>query len=184
MSKFETNLASKVAVRRDRLNRWSSAIHKPIGQTGRTAFDVIGRQVKLRAEGVRLLDSRIDAATEWSATKLSSVETAVDRAAASVSRLHVIPKDHPWFGTNINAQNPFDLARLIPTLNSAIEKFAALETKVKEVIAAVAENHSPSIADAVATIKALRHLAVVPKQGRNVLSNTAWVRPCSTGDRH
>ena len=176
LSQFDPNLASKVAVRRDRLNRWSSAIHKPIGQTGRTAFDVIGQQVKLRAQGVRLLDSRLDDATDWSATKLSSIDIVVDRAAAIVSQLHVVPKDHPWFGTNIDAQSPFDLARLIPTLNAAIEKLAALATEIKEVIAAIADNPTPSIADAFATIKALRHVAVVPKQSRSVLSNTTWAR--------
>ena len=65
---------------------------------------------------------------------------------------------------------------LFPHLNAAIEKFAALATEVKEVIAAIADNPAPSIADAFATIKALRHVAVVPKQGRSVLTNPTWAR--------
>lgn len=107
-SQFDPELSSKLAGRRDRLNQWSNAIHKPIGLTGRTPFNVIGRQINLRSQGVRLLDRRLDAAADWSATKLSSAEVVVDRAAACIADLRVVPKDHPWFGTNIDAQSPFD----------------------------------------------------------------------------
>jgi len=102
-SQIDPSLASRLAARRDKLNQWSNALHKPIGESGRTGYDVIGRQVKLRTEGVRLLEDRLDDAANWSATKLSSLEVAVDRAAAGVSNLAVVPKDHPWFGTNIDA---------------------------------------------------------------------------------
>ena len=121
-SQVDSNLPSRLAARRDKLNQWSSTLHKPIGESGRTGFDVIGRQVKLRSEGVRLLENRLDEAANWNAAKLSSLDVAVDRAAASVSSLGVIPKDHPWFGTNIGAQSPFDLERLVRHLNAAIEK--------------------------------------------------------------
>src|SRR5262249_29886460 len=47
-SQFDAHLPSKLASCRDKLNSWSKAIHKPIGQTGRSAFDAIGLQSKLR----------------------------------------------------------------------------------------------------------------------------------------
>ena len=100
-SQLDTNLAVNLACCRDKLNRWSKTIHNPIGQTGRSAFHVIGQQLKLRTDRVRLLDIRLDEAAEWSATKLSAVETAVTRASDIVLRHQVIPKDHPWFATNI-----------------------------------------------------------------------------------
>ena len=178
-TQVDPNVALNLAMRRDNLNRWSSALHKPIGQTERTAFDVIGRQVKLRSEGVRLLETRLDDAADWTATKLSSIEVAVDRAAASVLGLLVVPMDHPWFGTNIDAQSPFDVDRLIPILTASIEKLAALTTETKKVIAAIADNATPSFADVFATIKALRHVAAVPKQNRAVLNNSVWARDLS-----
>ena len=172
----DSSLVSKLAGRRDKLNHWSSALHKLIGQSRRTGYDVIGRQVKLRAEGVRLLESRLADAAHWTATKLSALEVAVDRAAAGVSNLALTPKDHPWFGTNINAQSPFDLDRLIPCLNGAIEKIEALEKEAKKVIAAISSNDAPSLADVFATISAFRHVAAVPKQGRSILNNPTWLR--------
>ena len=175
-AQFDPVVASKLANRRDKLNQWARALHKPIGQTGRTAFNVIGSQVKLRADRTRLLDSRLDDAGDWSAEKLSSIEIAVDRAAEVVSRSGVVPKNHPWFGTNITSQNPFDLDRLIPALNSTLEKVAALAVEMKEVFALIADNRAPSLADAFATIKAFRHVAAVPKQIRKALDNPVWDR--------
>ncbi len=57
---FDEALPSSLASCRDRLNQWSKMIHNPISQTGRTAFDAMGMQLKLRAEGVRLLDNSLD----------------------------------------------------------------------------------------------------------------------------
>jgi very-short-patch-repair endonuclease len=175
-SQIDSNLPSRLVARRDKLNQWSIALHKPIGESGRTGFDVIGRQVKLRSEGVRLLEDRLDEAADWSATKLSSLEVAVDRAAAGVSGLRVAPKDHPWFGTNIDAQSPFDLERLLPYLNAAIDKIDAVEKETAKIIAAVSSNNEPSIADTIATIRAFRHVAAVPKQFRSILANSTWAR--------
>ena len=137
---------------------------------------MIGRQVKLRTEGVRLLKDRLDEAANWNATKLSSLQVAVDRAAAAVSSLRVVPKDHAWFGTNIDAQSPFDMERLLPYLNMAIETIAALEEETTKIIAAVSSKTPPSIADSIATVRAFRHVAAVPKQFRSILANSAWAR--------
>ncbi len=93
-----------------------------------------------------------------------------------MSSLRVVPKDHPWFGTNIDAQSPFDLERLLPYLNAAIEKIEALEKETTKIIAAVSSNRAPSIADSIAIIRAFWHVAAVPKQFRSVLANSAWAR--------
>ena len=169
------NIPTSLASARDKLNCWSSWIHKPIGQTGRTVFDVIGQQVKLGADGVRLIESRLDEAATWSASKLTEAKIAVDRAAETVSRLSVVPKDHPWFGTNISSQSPFDLERLTPIIKTAAEKHVALALEMKEVFAFISDNREPTIADTVTTVKAFRHVAAVPRQGRSVLANQSWV---------
>ena len=100
---------------------------------------------------MRLLDRRLDAAADWSASKMSTVEIVVDRAAACISDLRVVPKDHPWFGTNIDAQSPFDLDRLAPILDAAIAKLDTFNNLTKKVVAAIADIGAPSIVDAVST---------------------------------
>src|SRR5262249_3722504 len=119
----------------------------------------------------------------WCAAKLSAAEAAVSRATEAITRLFVIPKNHPWCGTHINFQSPFDLARLIPKLNAAGEKLAELSIAVNKVFTHIDENREPSISDAFATVNAFRHVAAVPKETRSVLINPAWVRELATLER-
>jgi hypothetical protein len=152
-AKFDPGLPSKLADYRDKLNRWSSSIHKPIGQSGRSPFDVIGRQVKLRSDGISLLDSRLHDAAEWSADKLSSVEDAVTRATEMIGRLQTTPQSHPWFGTGVDLQSPFDLD-LTAKLNAAGEKLSALSADIKRVFPLIGGTREPSFADTTAIINA------------------------------
>jgi very-short-patch-repair endonuclease len=176
VTQVNSNIPTKLAACRDKLNQWSSAIHKPIGETGRTVFQVIGRQVKLRNDGVRLLDTHLNDAAAWSATKLLLAETIVERAAEGIARITVAPKDHAWFGTDIDTQSPFDLDRLLPRLDTALETLGELSAQLKGVFPIIVDDRMPTIADAVATAKAFRHVAAVPKENRSILENRAWVR--------
>jgi very-short-patch-repair endonuclease len=172
---FDANLPSALAACRDKLNRWSNAIHKSIGKSGRSTFDVIGTQLKLRADKVRLLDSQFDEAADWPSAKLLSAEAAAHRVATTVARLGVIPKNHPWFGTNIGPQSPFDLDRLLPKLKATDDKLAALSARVSKVTTQLLENREPSFADAFGTIEAFRHIAVAPEASRAILVAPTWM---------
>jgi very-short-patch-repair endonuclease len=170
------DVAQRLADRRDKLNSWCGTLHKPIGQTGRTAFAVIGDLVRLRAEGTRLLEKKLDAAATWNETKLSISEIAVERAASGVIKLGVFPKDHVWFGSNTSIQNPFDLDRLIPLIVDTVTKIDVLEKDTRKVSEAMVEKETLSFADVRAVTKALKHVAAVPPQNRRLLGNSAWVQ--------
>src|SRR5262249_20651523 len=43
-SRFGQEIGERLASCRDKLNGWSETVHRPIGQTGRTPFEVMGRQ--------------------------------------------------------------------------------------------------------------------------------------------
>src|SRR5436309_14725306 len=81
VGRSDTAIAARLANCRDKLNGWCRTIHIPIGRSGRTPFDVIGLQLKLRRENARLLQT-LDAAAEWSAEKIESSQCAIDRAIA------------------------------------------------------------------------------------------------------
>ena len=125
---------------------------------------------------MRLLDNRLDDAANWTASKLALAEVAVDRTAESVSQLPVVPKDHPWFGTKIEAQSPFDLDRLNATLNTTLAKVKHLASEIRQFFELIGDDRAPSISDALATIKALRHVAAVTRRYPGALVNPAWER--------
>src|SRR5262249_39550821 len=103
----DAEVGPKLAATRDQLNAWSDLIHKPIHQSGRSSFSVMGRQLKLLAGNVRLLPVRLDQAADWSAEKLSQVEASLDRVSEALDKLGSEPVLHPWYGTKLPSQSPF-----------------------------------------------------------------------------
>ena len=173
-TRFEAEISERLASCRDKLNGWSKAVHHTIGETGRTAFDVMGRQLQLHADKVKLLPERLDYVAEWPAEKLVAAEVALDRAVAGVTKLGSIPSRHAWYGTNLAVQSPFDLSRLTSALDQAVDKIGALASQLANIYANVVGPGAPCFADAFALVNAFRHLVVVPKSSRSALLNSAW----------
>ncbi len=173
-ARFDSAVARRLSACRDRLNKWSSIIHQPIGQTGRTPFDVIGAQLKLRGEKVRLLEERLDAVAEWSGEKIASAERATDRASVAIAKLQVQPNEHPWYDTGLDLQSPFDRDRLTERLTRAAHDLQALSEHLNRVFSPIAGRGNPSLNDGRNIAKALRHVAAAPV-GRVALNHPAWV---------
>ena len=176
--RFDSTVVSRLSACRDKLNEWSSIIHKPIAQSGRTPFDLMGAQLKLRDEKVRLLDERLDAVAEWSAEKIASAQYATDRASTAISKLQVAPSEHPWYDTWLDIQNPFDVHRLTERLTRAVNELDALSERLDRVFSALAGRGEPSLNDARNTAIALRHIASAPVR-RTALNHPAWVSKLS-----
>ena len=173
-ARFDPAVASRLSACRDKLNKWSSIIHQPIGQSGRTPFDVIGAQLKLRWEKARLLEERLDAVAEWSGEKIASAEQAIDRASVAIAKLQVQPNEHPWYDTGLDLQSPFDRDRLTERLTRAANELNVLSEHLNRVFSPIAGRDDPSLNDARNIVKALRHVAAAPV-GRVALNHPAWV---------
>ena len=173
-SRFGAEIGHRLASCRDKLNGWSKAAHRAIGRTGRTAFEVMGRQLQLRADKVRLLPEQLEHVAEWSAETLLAAEAALDRAVTAVVKLGGAPSQHPWYGTKLDVQSPFDLERLTSALDEAIEKIGMLSAQLTKIYPIVVGNGSPCFADAFALVKALRHLLAAPESSRSALVNPVW----------
>src|SRR5262249_44573619 len=105
--------------------------------------------------------------------KIASAEQATDRANTAISKLQVRPDEHPWYGTELGVQNPFDTERLTDRLTKAVKELAALSEHLNRTFSALAGKDDPSLNDAVNTARALRHIAAAPV-GRAVLNHPAW----------
>ena len=65
-SQFDGGVLPKLSALRDKLNDYTAVLHRPIGTSGRSPFDVMGRQLVLKAQRATLLDERLDFAAFWS----------------------------------------------------------------------------------------------------------------------
>jgi len=61
-TQLDSRTSQELRVARDRLNGWSATLHREIHSSGRTPFQVMGKVLKLRTDGVRVLGQRLDAA--------------------------------------------------------------------------------------------------------------------------
>ena len=171
----DTEASARLASCRDQLNAWSHALHQTIGETGRSPYGVIGRQLQLRADGVRLLPIKLQHVADWSKSDIDGafVLEALDRASLAVTKLGCPPSDHPWFGTSLPSQSPFDIVRLNTTLTEALQKLDDLYARVSAIYAKVVGQGEPTLDDAHALVRAFRHLAAAPS-GRKALVNPQW----------
>lgn len=172
-TRTDAEAADRLANCRDQLNKWSKLLHAPIGRTGQTPYDVIGKQLGLRSGNVKLLPIQLDQVADWSKEEIELALEALGHACDAISKLESVPSSHPWFGTNLQTQSPFDIARLTTTLQEAIQKIDALQSRVAAIHAKIVVQGKPCLADAAALVRAFRHLASAPA-GRAALENPLW----------
>jgi len=159
---------------RDRLNGWSETLHRQIGQSGRTPYDVMWQVLHLHSENVKPLSERFDAPGNWSAEQLSVAELSVDRASAAVKKLGIAPAAHPWRGATGDVLTPFDADRLGEAVAAAAQHIAALWSGLGTVRQLLGWVREYRLLDIPAITTGLQHLAQVPTEGRAVLTHTAW----------
>ena len=150
-------------------------LSRPIGTSGKTPFDVIGQQLKLRKDGVRLLEERLDAASEWSTQKIALVNQITDRACSAINKMQTAPIEHPWHGTELDIQNAFDTDRLTELLAKCLEELDGLSSQLNNVFLSITGKGEPSLDDAKGIVRALRHLAAAPEASRIALNRPVWI---------
>jgi very-short-patch-repair endonuclease len=169
----DSDVAEQLASCRDKLNGWSHALHKRINNTGRTCYEVIGAQLKLRADNVQLLPIQLNEVSDWTKQEISQALVALDRACDAIRKIGCAPSAHAWFGTNLQTLSPFDIVRLTTTLGQAVEKFDLLHSRLSSIYEKIVGPGEPSFMDATGLVIAFRHLALAPA-GRTVLENNLW----------
>jgi very-short-patch-repair endonuclease len=177
--RFQTSLrtdaeaADRLANCRDQLNKWSKLLHGPIERTGQTPYEIIGTHLRLRAGNIELLPIQLDQVADWSKEEIDLALEALGHACYAIAKLESVPSAHAWFGTNLQSQSPFDIARLTTTLQEAIQKIDVLQSRVAAIHAKIVVQGKPCLADAAALVRAFRHLASAPA-GRAALENALW----------
>jgi len=166
--------ANELRDTRDRLNAWSATLHREIRRSGRTPYHVIGVVLKLHADGVRVLDQRLDAAADWDRDRLDHAEQSVVRAAQTVTKLGVVPVDHAWYGARGGRLTPFDTDRLRDALGRARNALNELIVCAADVASVLSENGEKTCESLENSVKDLGLLGRVPAQDRELLFHPAW----------
>ena len=159
---------------RNQLNHWCRALHQEIGRSGRSPFAVMGTVLKLSEHSVRLLDAPIADISTWDVERLRRAGDVVDRAAASVAALGLIPKDHWWSLAQGDWLTPFNADRLRKALIVGHNIASALLGQSEIVQKKLGIASQSSVASISTVIDALNHLARLPLENAAILARRAW----------
>ena len=112
---------------RDRLNAITQALHSPIGDTGETAFEMLGRQARFMGLNAPPPTFAADALAEMDRAAESKAVDALKLYGAALKEAGD-PAKHPFRSVTVMQLQPVDQARLRPMLDEAREAVTALDS--------------------------------------------------------
>lgn len=149
------SLNQRLTEARDGLNAHVERMHRLHPQAGLTPFQVIGQLVRLRFDGERPNDIRLDGATQWSPEELAQRYDVISELVERIKEIGK-PTEHPWHGVGIAAILPADVDRLLRRIADIAQRLAEIETDA----AALATTLEERSANTLAEIDALRECAI------------------------
>lgn len=113
---------------RDRLNQIAGVLHRPIGQSGITAFKALSTLINLSENGFAPSDIKIANIERWSAQDRQTALSAATELANLVEAGGPL-KQHPFFGVNVADMLPTDVQRLKLKLEALLPESAAVRER-------------------------------------------------------
>lgn len=169
-------LNTRLTELRDELNAHADRLHRPIGNAGRTPYDVIGHLVRLRHAGVQPAYLRLEEPQAWSDEDYDKRARLVTELAERVLDLGP-PGEHLWRGVELDRALPPDVLRIAGKLSSLADRFERIRTE-QDALRAILERDD---ADALGDLEALNALALrlarAPDLAKEALAATVWEQP-------
>jgi hypothetical protein len=171
------DLIERLGRLRGRLNRHARALHAPIGETGLSAYDAIGRLAQARIEAPALPEITL-AAAEWTSSELADRRATV-RLLRDVAAALGSPGQHPWRGVGVAAATADDAARLTALIPPLLRARAAARTAaaaVAQAMGVVAPDSPEAAAALLARAQAVRRFAAIRARAPGA-TDAAWTMP-------
>ena len=171
---FGGKTADELRSARDKLNAWSTTVHREIENTGRTPFQVMGTVLKLKTSQAKTFAKRLDAIATWDRATIEEAERTVKRAASVVGKLGVAPIDHIWYGAGARQLNPFDADRLLDSISLLASSAREILSAGREAANLLKTDTGQCARDYVNLIQALRILGDLPEGSEGLVSKLEW----------
>src|SRR5208283_2504406 len=171
---FGGKTADELRSARDKLNAWSTTVHREIENTGRTPFQVMGTVLKLKTSQAKTFAKRLDAIATWDRATIEEAERTVKRAASVVGKLGVAPIDHIWYGAGARQLNPFDADRLLDSISLLASSAREILSAGREAANLLKTDTGQCARDYVNLIQPLRILGDLPEGSEGLVSKLEW----------
>lgn len=153
---------------RDRLNNFSEALHRPIGETGKSPFEALARQVYFKGKGIEPPQLRNDRLPQLNAEEELELRQSLTSIGELTPKLGTI-QNHPFKGiTNFDLQ-PVDLERFEKRLGQSIEALETLQEAHGNLTGLLEVQESCTLASAELFKDTIERLADVPSSKDGLL---------------
>ncbi len=172
--------AANLRAARDTLNDWTDRLLSPIGDTGRTPYQVIGAMLTrhamagLHGANADTMLQPLLGARAWNREQLSAAEGQIDRAAAAISKLGHSPESDAWFGTSGEMLSPVGVDRLATVLGSTAAAAQALHAFVETLRQSLHHQGETDLARASDLARTLGGVVGAPAGAEVVARHDAW----------
>ncbi len=123
-----TALTAQWITARDALNAQSTLLHTLIGDTGQTAFNIMGELVRAQGLGTPPASTpHLPNMATWTAPQYTHAVAATNKLAHTIVQ-HGLKSQQPWYGVANSALQPLELARLETACTDAHSTLDSLQT--------------------------------------------------------
>ncbi|EZP50038.1 DUF3320 domain-containing protein [Sphingomonas sp. RIT328] len=166
-------LNARLLTARDRLNAHARRMHEPHSKSGLTPYQVVGQLSRLRLDGERPSDVRLDDAERWSADDFAERHDVVSEL---VARIGVIgrPDDHLWRGVGLASIVPTDVERLVERLRTLADELSTIDDDQARLAERLEAARPQQMADADPLIALAMRVATAPDLAPAALASPAW----------
>jgi len=167
------SLFDRLTEARDKLNAHVQRLHERDPASGLTPFQVMGQLVRLREQGERPNDIRLEAPEQWGhdgfAARLNLLSDLANRVA-EIGK----PADHAWVGVGLDAISPMDADRLVGRVQKLSEHMAAARQQF-DTAATLLELDAPlRLSDVPPMVELLQRIAPAPTLSAAAMGNEVW----------
>lgn len=166
-------LNARLLEARDQLNGHADRMHRRHPAAGLTPFQTIGQLIRLRLDGERPNDVRLEGATSWSADEFTDRRSVLAELAERVDAIGV-PAEHPWRGVGLAAILPMDVERLIARLAGVLERLIGLDVAQHGLAETLQAEPATRLAEIARLVELARRVATAPDLTSAALSSHAW----------
>jgi len=159
---------------RDRLNAHVERMHTLHGTSGLTPFQVVGQLSRLRLDGEKPSDIKLDGAETWSADGFAERHDVIADLADRISTIGR-PDEHPWFGVGLVSILPTDVERLTQRLADIAARFAGYDAEQGDLAVMLETGKPQNLADLDHLVTLAARIGSAPDVGGAALASTVWL---------
>lgn len=122
---FPSSLVPNLTNARDMLNGHASRMHAPHSPSALTPYQVFGHLTRLRQQGQKPTDVKLEGATTWSPDDVTLRLQLLSELAQRIDDIG-LPAQHPWHGIALEMVLPTQIERWVPRLKSLHQRIETL----------------------------------------------------------